>query len=661
MFPLLRRTIGIGLTLVVLVSACRPAPAPTPTNLPATATATATAAATAPAPTPTRLPATPTKVQTRSLVICLGQEPPSLYLYGSSTRSTWSVLEAIYDGPFDTRDYSVQPVILQKMPSSSDGSAVISAVAVKAGSQVVDAAGNLIVLQRGSRVQPAGCGSAACAITWDGVSELKMDQLTVSFQLKPGIKWSDGTPLTAADSVFSFELTGDPATPVGKELFDRTASYQAQGELGVQWIGKPGFYPTQFSTLFHTPLPRHLWGTLKPAELVKGNDLTIRPLGWGAYQIQEWMQGSHITLKKNPYYFRAAEGLPKFDTLVYRFLGEQSDNNLAALLTGECDIVDQSTLLHSQLQTILELEKNKKLKAYIAQGPEWEHLDFGIRPSSYDDGYNPAARDRADFFSDGRVRKAFAACIDRETIVKTFLWGQSSVPGGYLPPGHPFAAKDLRPEPFNPAQGAKWFDDAGWKDHDGDPVTPRRARGIAGIPENTPFIVSLYTTSANLRQRSARMAADSLKQCGIQVDVQVVEAGDLFGPGPNGPIFGRKFDLVQFSWRTGPETPCYLYTTHQIPKAENNWVGANITGYSNPVFDAACEAAMRTRPDQPEYREKFLAVQQLFTQELPVIPLYFQLKIAVSRPDLCGLSLDLTSRSELWSLESIDYGAGCSR
>jgi peptide/nickel transport system substrate-binding protein len=655
MFKKVSQLVSTGMLVVLLFTACRPSPIPTPTTSPTTATVPATLAA----PTPTRLPPTPTKIPTRSLVVCLGQEPPSLYLYGSSSRSTWAVLEAVYDGPFDTRNYGVQPVILEKLPSLADGSALIAPVKVKAGDPVVDASGALVNIQRGTRVQPAGCGSSACAVTWDGSSDLQMDQMTVKFQIKPGIKWSDGAPLTAADSVYSFTLTGDSATPVDKAPFDRTAGYKADGDLAVQWVGRPGYFPTQYETLFYTPLPRHLWEKVSPANLVKGSALTERPLGWGAYTIQEWVRGSHITLKKNPNYFRAAEGLPKFENLVYRFLGEQSDNNLAALLTGECDIVDQSTLLHSQLQSILELQKNKKLKAYIAQGPEWEHLDFSIRPYSYDDGYNPAAKDRADFFGDVRVRKAFAACIDRESIVKTLLFEQSSVPGGYLPPGHPFAAADLKPEPYNPAQGAKWLDEAGWKDHDNDPSTPRRARGIATIPDNTPMLLSLYTTSANLRQRSARQVADLLNKCGVQVEVQVVEAGDLFGPGPDGPIFGRKFDLVQFSWRTGPETPCYLYATNQIPRAENGWVGANITGYSNPVFDAACEAAQRTRPDQPDYREKYLAVQRLFYQEMPVIPLYFQLKIAVSRPDLCGLTLDLTSRSELWSLESLDYGAAC--
>ena len=97
---------------------------------------------------------------------------------------------------------------------------------------------------------------------------------------------------------------------------------------------------------------------------------------------------------------RAAEGLPAFDNLVYRFVGATGDTNLAALMTGECDVVDQNTDFYGMFPGLLERETAGKLKTYVGQGPEWEHIDFDIRPAAYDDGYNPAAGDRVDFFVD---------------------------------------------------------------------------------------------------------------------------------------------------------------------------------------------------------------------------------------------------------------------
>ena len=136
------------LCLSLLVSACQSVVQP---PKPTAAVPTASV--------PTDVPPTPTAtvVPPRSLVVCVGQEPQSLYAYAGSSRSMWSILEAIYDGPFDTRQYSAQPVILTKMPSLADGDVVIQPVAVRSGEEVLDANGDLVSLEAGTRVFPSGC------------------------------------------------------------------------------------------------------------------------------------------------------------------------------------------------------------------------------------------------------------------------------------------------------------------------------------------------------------------------------------------------------------------------------------------------------------------------------------------------------------------------
>ncbi len=604
--------------------------------------------------------ATATTPPPRTLVVCTGQEPLTLYPYGSSDRSMWSVLEAIYDGPFDTRQFSTQAVILEKMPSLADGDAVITLVTVKAGDLVVDADGNLVALAAGTRVLPTGCAGPDCAVAWDGTSPLQMDQLSVTFKLLPGVNWSDGTPVKASDSVYSFQLASDPDTPASKDAVSRTASYEALDDQSVRWTAKPGYFPTQYDTFFWLPLPQHTWGSLSAEELLTADISSRSPMGWGPYIIDEWVPNDHIQLHKNPAYFRAAEGLPYFDNLVFRFLGEPADNNLAALLSGECDLVDQTSLLDEQIEPVLEQQTANKLKVYVGQGPEWEHLDFGIRPASYDDGYNFYAGDRPSFFGDVRMRQAFAYCTNRQGIVDKPLMGQSSVPASYLPPSHPLYLSDLTPLPFDVSAGSRLLDEMGWKDTDGDPSTPRQSMGMADIPDGTPLEVNYVTTQAPLRMEIARQLTESLAQCGIKVNVQYANAGEMFAQGPTGPLFGRSFDLAQFSWESGTQPPCWLYESSQIPTAANNWLGVNITGYSNPEYDAACQAARQTRPDQTAlYDERYQAAQRLFAQELPVIPLFFRLKIAISRPDLCGFEMDVSARSSLWNLEGLNYGEGC--
>jgi peptide/nickel transport system substrate-binding protein len=651
--PLIKKHYVANLILVagLLLAACNSA---TPTAQPSPVAATAT-----PAPTASLPPATPTAEAQRTLVVCLADEPQTLYPYGGSGRSMWSVLEAVYDGPFDSRDYALQPVILQKIPSLADGDASLAPVAAHAGDAVVDADGNLVALQAGTRVFPSGCVAGDCAIPWDGASELQMDQLTVTFKLLPDLKWSDGEALTADDSLFSYSLAVDPATPVSKYLTDRTFSYKTADAQTVTWTGVPGFFEQRYGAYFFMPLPRHAWGTRSAADLLVDETVTRAPLGWGPYTVAEWVAGDHITMRKNPNYFRAAEGLPAFDNLVYRFVGATGDANLAALMTGECDVVDQNSDFYAMFPGLLDRETAGKLKTYVGQGPEWEHIDFDIRPASYDDGYNPAAGDRVDFFGDVRTRQAFASCIDRQSIVDELLYRRSQIPLTFLPGGHPQVVTGLPEYPFDPAAGANLLEEVGWKDPDNDPRTPRVAQGVANVPDGSLFAISYLTTEATLRSQVADRVAAGLRGCGIQVDLKLSNPGDLFGAGPGGLVFGRQFDLVQFSWESSSRSNCQLYTSGQVPNAGNLWTGANITGYSNSIFDAACAAVGRTRVDDAAYAERSSVLQSQFSTDLPVIPLYSYLKIALSRPDLCGLSADVTARSLLWNIEAITINTTC--
>lgn len=630
------------LLIGLILSACgQKNPTPTPTNPPDTT----------PAAVPTPTPETETELN-----ICLGREPLGLYIYGGSSRPQWSVLEAVYDGPIDRVGTIDRPVILTQIPSIENGDVITVPVSVQRGQMVLNAGGDLTALDTGTPVLPAGCTDPGCQTTWDGSSPLEMDQQRITFRLLDGITWSDGEPLTADDSVYSFELASDHSTPVNQLAIDRTESYTAIDEKTVVWTGIPGYHTDEPSAYFFIPQPRHAWEQIPAADLLTADESNRKPLGWGPYIIEDWAAGEKITLVRNPNYFRVDEGLPRFDRLTYHFLGEQADNNLAGLVQGICDVVDETVLLEDQLKSVRNMTINETIKTYVRLGPEWEHLDFGIVPAAYDSGYDPQKVSRQDYFGDLRVRQAFAACIDRQTLIADLLFSQSQIPSGFFPPDHPLYAADLPQIAFDPAHGAQLLDEAGWKDQDGDPHTPRIASGAANVLDGTPLTVTYSTTSDNLRAETASRIAAMLKECGVGVTVQTMDAGTLFAPGPDGLLFGRSFDLTQFSWQSGRESPCFLYTNDQIPTAENGWMGTNITGWSRPDYDAACQAAMNAPPgDQAANRP----VQELFAEQLPVLPLYYTIHLTSSRPDLCELAVDGSARSDFWNLEKIAIGDDC--
>ena len=293
-----------------------------------TLSACAAPAATSGAPNTSATPAESAHSQNaeRTLTICLGYEPESLYLYATRSQAARDVLQAIYDGPFDEIDGKTQPVILQSLPEVS-----YAQVIAQAGMRVADIHGKAVVLQAGTQVFPSGCHQADCAVIWNGSSALQLDQPSATFRLRDGLTWSDGQPLTAADSLYSYQLASDPATPGDKSTVEQTETYRKLDETSLQWTGLPGLATDTYEAYFWTPLPQHAWGKYSAAELLSADASARKPLGWGAYVLDDWKAGEYIRLVKNPHYFRAGEGLPKFDTLVFKITDNYGDTNLANL------------------------------------------------------------------------------------------------------------------------------------------------------------------------------------------------------------------------------------------------------------------------------------------------------------------------------------------
>ncbi len=640
---MIKKLLPVLIALVFLILACQlPFSVSTPTASPSEVV-------------PPEVTPTPTL---SSLTICLGEEPNTLYPFGGPNEAAQSVLAAIDDGPIDTLSYNYQPVILQKLPSLADGDAQIVPVSVTAGSKVVDANGNLTALSTGTQVRPASCRTDGCVITYDGVTALQMDQMIVTFKLRPDITWSDGTPLTADDSVYAYQLAADKNTPGSKFVIDRTQSYEAADPTTVQWWGIPGYFDPSFMTNFWTPAPKHIWSQFTTQELPQIDVASRAPMGWGPYMMDEWMAGDHITLTKNPYYFRTAQGYPKFDQLNFRFI---SDPNAAIseLAAGRCDILDPSIHLDTQVALLQQMQQSREIRATFAQGPTIEWLGLGIRPASYDDGYNTAKGDRQDILADPRTRQAIALCLNRQKVVDTVLFGQSSVPLSFVPADHPLYSGSVPSYKFDPATGIQLLEQVGWKDLDGNLATPMLAVSVKNVAAGTPLTLKFYTTPTLQRHQTVEILSQSLAQCGIGVKVQYFDQNTLYTSGPVGVLFGRNFDLAEYGLETDSiEPPCDWFTSSEIPNAINNWVGTNVTGYQNADYDTACHNARLALPGEQSYKGDYQQVQATFAAELPAIPLYYRLKVAAARADVCHFDLDPTA-NPLWNVEAFDKGQEC--
>ena len=637
----MKKYISILLVFLIL-SACTPQVTEIPV-IPQTPTVTT------PVFTPTPAP--------RSLTVCLGEEPNTLYPYGNLNSAARSVLSALYDGPMDVVEYGYEPIILEKIPNIDDGDAQVSPVTVSAGDQVVDSSGALVTLDTGIKIRPSSCRSDDCAITYDGSSTIQMDQLVVTFTMLPGLLWSDGEPLTSDDSIYSFELASSDDTPVSKFVIDRTQTYEAADEQTIQWWGRPGFIDPDYFTNFWMPLPRHIWEQFPPADLTKLEVSSRLPVGWGPYIIDEWKKGEQLHFVKNLNYFRAASDLPKFDELTFLIFPD-TNSALTSLVDGTCDVLDPSIRLDGQVGLLQQMQTDRQANLLTSQTMTMEWLGLGITPAAYDNGFN-SREDRPDFFGDERTRQAIALCLDRQKVVDTVLFGLSQVPDSYIPSDHPLHNGNLQAYTFNPTLGNQILERAGWLDNDNNRSTPRQALGVTNVPPATPLVLNYITSSATQRHQVAEILTQSLAECGIGLNTVYYPAVDFYSQGPNGPLFGRRFDLAAYAIGVNSLEPqCSWFTTSQIPKEENHWVGTNVSGYQNPQFDTACEKALQALSVDPEYAFHQEA-QAIFASDLPSIPLYLRLKVAATRRDFCGFTLDPSSSSALADLETFDYGDGC--
>lgn len=582
----------------------------------------------------------------KTLVVCQGAEPRTLYPYGETSLAATHILHAVYDGPIDNRTYAYQPIILEKLPALEDGDAVVSTVIVQTGDLVVTDDYEVMELAEGMPVRPAGCRSAECAVAFDG-APLEMEQMVATFRLKPNVRWSDGRPLTADDSLYGFELNLDPDTPTSRFLVDRTATYEVLDELTTRWTGLPGYIDETYFLNFWHPFPRHLWQeTLgyTAEDLLQADESARLPMGWGAFVIKEWVPGDHITLERNPHYFRSDEGLPYIDRIVFRFVPDP--NAVAAqLISGECHIATQDTYLDEKAELLLRLEQEAILTPLFVPSTVWEHVDFGIAPV--------AEYDRPDFFGDVRMRHAVAYCLNRQRVVDEVLYGRSRVIHSYVPPDHPlYAGEVLIQYPYDPDQGMALLEEMGWVLNEADGV--RQAQGVDGIADGTRLAFKWQSNTLPLRVAYMERFEQDLAACGFEVALEHLPTAEFYAEGPAGLLFGRRFDLSSFAWFSRVEPRCDLYLSANIPSAANGWAGDNNTGFSNEEYDAACQRALSALPGSADYIQGHREAQRVFSEQLPVIPLFLHLKMTAARPEVRGFILDPTEASEMWNVEAFD-------
>lgn len=589
----------------------------------------------------------------KSIIICQAQEPDTLYAYGGSMLAASHIQAALGIGGQGANnynfitgaDYAYQPQALGELPTLENGGATMETITINPGDEI-------------TFVDPDSGAIVTDTTTLEAAIEL--DQITLTQEVVEGLTWDDGTPVTAADYELSWTLYNDPDTPNPSRVAgDHVADFQMLSDNEQQITLLPGWTPADYPTYFWDPLPNHILGEMAPADVVE-SDFARMPSSLGPFKMVEWVEGQYIRVEKNENYWR--EGYPKLDEVTFKFIPD-TNQLLAQLLSGECDVGTEDGMDLDQSPFLEQAEAEGILIGNYKKGTVWEHIDFGM--TSVDgryqffgaQGYDDAGElDPADpgswvgteaWENAKKVRKAFAHCIDRQRMVDEALYGKSSVIHTFIPADHPMYPDEgsLTTYEYDVEGGKALLAEAGWTDTDGDGIVDRNG---------VKFEVTINTTTGNkMREIITQVTQENMSECGVDVIIELQPSREYFGDGPDGPLFGRHFDLGEFAWLTGVEPPTDLYYCDQWPTEENGWSGQNDPGYCNPEYDAAGKNADSTlsRDDQ---KPLFAEAQSILTEDLPILPLFQRISVSATRPGITNYSPNPTINSAMWNIYEWD-------
>lgn len=521
---------------------------------------------------------TPTAIPPKTLKVCMAQSPDSLYRYdGKQSLAKQSVFALLYPDLLSVDPQSQQAIFFESIPNQENGAVQLLDVSVKVGMPVQNASGQVVYLEDGTLIEHAVNYSVENPVAWSHEQDYHMNQFQIRFKLRPELKWSDGSALTAGDFVYSYHLAEKTALGHDKWALDRTQSFVAEDEQTLVWIGVPGFVPENPGQVLWQPLPQQVLENLSENPDPEQDVKSINPLNWGPYRIQASSSLTEIHFEKNPFYIMG-EGFSGYDLVNFQLEPELA-TALEKLRVGECDVLDKTYQLQGLTKS--ELEGIASVAKLI--GEDWEpvqQLVFGIKPAVYDVGlYNAWTAERQDVLGNVETRKALSACIDPIALRNGYL--NAHLPESVVAPEFYHVSETL--------DGNALLEENGWIYL--EEGTVRVAKNVPNVLDGSELRLSLVVGQSQMDQEVAEMIRASLERCGAAVTVQSLPVAQLYQPGPDGLIFGRQFDLALISWQRAHLNTCQLYTSDQVPTSTNSWVGTNVAGFRDEAFDHACWAS----------------------------------------------------------------------
>ena len=454
-------------------------------------------------------------------------------------------------------------------------------------------------------------GDAAAEVPSPQNGGISRDGLTITYHLRPGLKFADGAPLTAADCAYSVDAINDPANnPQSRFGYDVVRKAEARDATTLVLHLKRPFAPLLVLVLAPQGfpiLPAHLLAKLHDFNKIPFNAM---PVGSGPYVVTNWARGDHVELRANPYYYR---GKPAIEHLRIRFVADPN-TAMNLLRTHEAGgyFSDLDYGNYPILQQIPGMRVTRTPMNAVGA------LIFNTR--------DPVTRD-------ARVRRALATAIDiPSTMQKTYRGAVSTTNAGrglFIWAHDPKAYPDV---PYDPAQARALLDAAGWK------LGIDGVRHKDGKPLDVLLIIQAATPGDTIIGNEITQYE---KAVGADVTLKAFNVTQFVAPaGEGGPVYGGKFQMALYPFVNGDDPD----TTDQFSCATVPPHGYNKSRLCDPRVDALLARGQRTY-DLAQRKAVYRELQTILHEQMPIALLY-------QRPELDTftdrLQHQTTSLSTAW-------------
>ena len=442
--------------------------------------------------------------------------------------------------------------------------------------------------------------------------DVSEDGLTYTFHLRDGLKWSDGTPLTANDFVYSWKRLADPntAAPYAGDMLGYVKGYEEASAGNLDALGltapddKTFVVELAVPCVYFSKLITHasMVPVQKASIEANGDQWTLKPETYvtnGPLKMVEWVPGSHITFAKNENYW----GVDKVTLNTLKFvLMEDGNATYSAYQAGEVSMI--KTLPTEEIPTLRKTE------------------DFQL--GSTMGTYYISFQTQKEPFNNPDVRKALSLAIDRDYVANTVMQGIYAPATNFVGPGISDVENGSSFEEVTRKNNGGDFFNVG--DHDADIAKAKELLAKAGYPDGQGFPTIEYMTNDQLFHKPL---AEYLQSCwkealGVNLDIKIVEWA-TFTPTRR----AGDFQIARNGWLYDYDDPSNMLNLFKSTSGNNDGK------YNSPDYDKKIDEANST-PDVAKHYALLHEAENMILEDSAVAPIAYYSQPWLQDPKLKG-------------------------